>query len=438
MKKRNVLIAGAAGRDYHNFLIKYKDNPYYDVKCFTAAQIPGIEKRKFPKKLAGRLYKKDIPIFSEYLLPELIKKYDINNVVLSYSDLSHLDVMHKASLVLANGANFILLGPQDTMIKSKKPVIAICAVRTGAGKSQTSRRIVDILRKNKKKVVVVRHPMPYGNLLKERWQRFEKYEDLIKQKCTIEEHEEYDAWISRKVVVYAGVDYKEILRRAEKEADVIVWDGGNNDFPFFKPDLLITVADPFRAGHELLYYPGETNFRMADVIIINKVNTSPKEGIKEIQKNIKIVNKNAIVIKANSVLISPTANIIRNRKVIVVEDGPTLTHGGMKYGAGYIIAMKYKAKIIDAREHAVGSIKEIFKKYPHLDGVLPAMGYSKVQIKELEATINKAVCDFVVDGTPTNLNRVIKVNKPIIDVDYELKELGKVDLEKVLKKYKLI
>ena len=438
MKKRNVILCGAGGREFQNFIMKYRDNPYYDVKCFTAAQIPNIEKRKFPKELAGRLYKKDIPIFSEDILPELIKKYEINDVVLSYSDLSHLDVMHKASVVLANGANFVLLGPKDTMLESKKSIIAVCAVRTGAGKSQTSRRIVDILRKYKKKVVVVRHPMPYGNLIKQKWQRFETYDDLIKQKCTIEEHEEYDAWISRKVVVYAGVDYKEILRRAEKEADIIVWDGGNNDFYFFKPDLLITVADPFRPGHELLYYPGETNFRMADVIIINKVNTAPKSGVKEILNNIKIANNKAIVIKANSELICHQAKLIRNKKVIVVEDGPTLTHGGMKYGAGYIVAKKNNARIIDARKHAVGSIKEVFKKYPHLDGVLPAMGYSKEQIKELEDTINKADCDYVVDGTPTNLNRVIKVNKPIIDVDYELKELGKINLEKVLRKYKLI
>ena len=438
MKERNVLIAGAGGRDFHVFNMFFKNNLNYDVKCFTAAQIPGIEKRKFPRELAGKLYKKDIPIFSEELLPQLIKKYEIDDVVLAYSDLKHLDVMHKASIVLASGANYILLGPKDTMIKSKKTIISVCAVRTGAGKSQTSRRIVDILRKYKKKVVVVRHPMPYGNLLKEKWQRFEKYEDLIKQKCTIEEHEEYDAWISKKVVVYAGIDYKEILRRAEKEADIIVWDGGNNDFSFFKPNLQIVVVDPFRPGHELLYHPGETNFRMADVIIINKVNTAPKSGVREIEKNIKSTNNKAIVIKASSELITSGAKLIRNKRVIVVEDGPTLTHGGMKYGAGFIIARKNNAHIIDARKHAVGSIKEVFKKFPHLDGVLPAMGYSKEQIKELETTINRAKCDLVVDGTPTNLSRVIKVNKPIIEVDYELKELGKINLEKVLRKFKLI
>jgi len=438
MKKRNVIILGAGGRDFHVFSMFFKSNINYDVKCFTAAQIPGIEKRKFPKEFARSYYKKDIPIFSEELLPSLIKKYEIDDVVLAYSDLSHIEVMHKASIVLANGANFILLGPRETMIKSRVPIISVCAVRTGAGKSQTSRRIVDILRKNNKKVVVVRHPMPYGNLLKEKWQRFETYDDLIKQKCTIEEHEEYDAWISRKVIVYAGVDYKEILRRAEKEADVIVWDGGNNDFSFFKPNLQIVVVDPFRPGHELLYHPGETNFRMADVIIINKVNTAPKKGIKEIENNIKNTNNKAVVIKASSELITSGAKLIRNKRVIVVEDGPTLTHGGMKYGAGYIVAKKNKAHIIDARKHAVGSIKEIFKKYPHLDGVLPAMGYSKEQIKELEATINRAECDLVVDGTPTNLSRIIKVNKPIIEVDYELKELGKINLKMVLKKFKFI
>lgn len=433
MEKRNVCILGAGGRDFHNFLTKYKDNPYYDVKFFTAAQIPGIEKRVFPKEIAGELYSKDIPIFPEEKLPELIKKYKINDVVFSYSDVSHLEVMHKASIAIANGANFVLLGAKDTMIKSNKPVIAVCAVRTGAGKSQTSRKIADILQKAGRKVVAIRHPMPYGDLKKEVVERFEHYRDFKKYECTIEEREEYEPWIEKGMIIYAGVDYKEIIKRAEKEADVIIWDGGNNDLPFYKPDLHIVVADPHRAGHELLYHPGEANFRMADVIVINKIDTAPKEGIETLEENIRKFNPKAIVIKAESKLIVSDGIALRGKKVLVVEDGPTLTHGGMKFGAGVVAAKRAGAKIVSPVKSAVGSIKEIYEKYKHVHDVLPAMGYGKKQIKELEQTINKVNADVVIDGTPVKLSGIIKINKPIVNVDYFLKERG-LTLQSVLKK----
>ena len=433
MKKRNVAILGAGGRDFHNFLIKYKDNPDFDVKFFTANQIPGIEKRSFPKKLAGRLYKKDIPIFPEKELPSLIKKYKIDDVVFSYSDLTHEEVMHKASISLANDANFVLLGGEDTMIKSKKKVIAICAVRTGAGKSQTSRRVADILKKYNKKFIAVRHPMPYGDLSKEVVEKFEKYSDLDKYKATIEEREEYEPWLEKGMPIYAGVDYKKILKEAEKNANLIIWDGGNNDLSFYKPDLLITVVDPHRAGHELKYHPGETNFRMADVIVINKMDTAPREGIKLLEENIKKYNPKAIVIKADSKL-SVSENVsLKNKKVLIVEDGPTLTHGGMKFGAGFVVAKRAGAKIISPKKYAVGSIKETYEKYEHVKDVLPAMGYGKKQIKELEMTINKANVDFVIIATPVKLGKLIKINKPIVTVSYALKERG-LTLDKVLKK----
>ena len=360
MKKRiNVAILGAAGRDYHNFLTKYKDDSMYDVKFFTATQIPGIEQRSFPKQLAGRLYKKNIPIFLEEHLPRLIKKYKINDVVFSYSDICHEDVMHKASLALANGANFILLGGEDTMIKSKKKIISVCAVRTGSGKSQTTRRVAEILRKHGKKVVAIRHPMPYGNLLKQRVQRFATYSDFDKHNCTIEEREEYEAWIKKDMVIYAGVDYAAILKEAEKEADIILWDGGNNDLPFYKPDLHIVVADPHRAGHEICYHPGEANFRMADVIVINKVDTAPKSGVKSIEDNIKCFNPKATVVKAASKLTIADENKInlKGKRALIVEDGPTLTHGGMKFGAGYIAAKNAGAKIVSPKKYAIGRHK---------------------------------------------------------------------------------
>lgn len=436
MKRRNVCILGAAGRDFHNFLIKYKNNPAYDVKFFTAAQIPGIEKRKFPKELAGRLYKKFIPIFPEEKIPELIKKYDIDDVVFSYSDLTHEEVMHKASIALACGANFRLLGPKDTMIKSKKPVISVCAVRTGCGKSQTTRRIAEILKNHGKRVVAIRHPMPYGDLLKQKVQRFASYSDFDKYKCTIEEREEYEAWIKKDMVIYAGVDYEAILKEAEKEADVILWDGGNNDFSFYVPDLSIVVTDPHRAGHEMHYHPGEANFRMADVIVINKVETAPKEGVRRIEKHVKEIGSKAIIIKAASRL-KIDKNHLKGKRALVVEDGPTLTHGGMKFGAGFIAAKNAGAKIISPKKYAVGSIRGVYEKYKHLKDILPAMGYSKEQREELETTINRVPCDVVVSGTPIKLSQIVKTSKPIVNVEYVLEEKG-LNLESVLKKKRFI
>ncbi len=436
MKKRNVAILGAGGRDFHNFLMKYKDNKNYDVKFFTATQIPGIADRSFPKELAGRLYKRDIPIFLEEELPKMIKKYKIDDVVFSYSDVTHEEVMHKASVVLANGANYVLLGPEDTMVKSRKKVISVCAVRTGSGKSQTTRRIAEILKKAGKKVVAVRHPMPYGDLLKQRVQRFAEYGDFEKYNCTIEEREEYEPWIKRGMVIYAGVDYQEILKQAEKEADIILWDGGNNDLGFFKSDLHVVVTDPHRAGHEIRYHPGEANFRMADVIIINKVETAPKEGIQAIEENIKAFNSEAIVIKAASRL-KIDKNHLKGKKALVVEDGPTLTHGGMAFGAGYIAAKDAGAKIISPKKYAVGSIKKIYEKYKQVKDVLPAMGYGEEQIKELQKTINRTPCDVIVSGTPIKLSQIIKTKKPIVNVTYVLHEKG-LSLDRVLKKKKFI
>ena len=438
MKKFKVIIAGAGGRDFHNFLTYFKDNKSYKVVAFTQTQIPGIANRKFPKKLAGKLYKKDIPFYPEEKLPWLIKKFDIDEVVFAYSDVSHEYVMHLASIVLANGADFILLGPKSTMIKSKKPVISVCAVRTGAGKSQTSRKIGLILKKLGYRVVAIRHPMPYGNIWKQRVQRFTNYNDLKKNNVTIEEREEYEPWINNGIVVYAGVDYKEILKQAEKEADVILWDGGNNDFSFYYSDLKIVVLDPHRAGHELKYHPGEANFRSADVFVINKIDTAKKSEINLLLKNIKEINSKAKIILAKSKVIVKNSEKIRGKNVLVVEDGPTLTHGGMSFGAGTVAAMRYKARnIVDAEKYASGSIKEVYKKYLHLKKILPAMGYDKKQIEELQETINKAKCDLVIDGSPVNLNKLIKVNKPIIDVDYELEEVGKLNLQKILKGFKI-
>ncbi|MBI2529884.1 MAG: GTPase [Candidatus Diapherotrites archaeon] len=436
--RRNVIIMGAAGRDFHNFNIAFRNNPNYNVVCFTATQIPEITNRKYPAELAGRLYKKGLPIYPEAELPKLIKKFNAHEVVFAYSDVSHEEVMHKASIVLACGAGFSLLGPKETMLESTKKVIAVCAVRTGSGKSQTTRRILDILKTHRKKAVVIRHPMPYGNLLLQGCQRFERIDDLKRQKCTIEEMEEYEPLIERGAIVYAGVDYEKILRAAEKEAEVIIWDGGNNDFPFIKPDLLIVVTDPHRAGHELLYHPGETNFRMADVIVINKMNTAKKKAIKEIIENARLVNPNARIVKANSELISPLAWKMHNKKVLVVEDGPTLTHGNMAYGAGIIVAKKHKAIIIAPHKYAVGSLRKELKKWKHLRNVLPALGYGKKQVAELESTINRTPCDYVVDATPVNLARILKLNKPAIEVSYELEELGKPNLEGLLRKNKFI
>jgi len=434
MKK--VLIMGAAGRDFHNFNTYFRDNPDYRVVAFTATQIPDIEGRKYPAVLAGKLYPKGIPIEAESELDRLIADYKVDDVHLAYSDLPYGYVMNKAAQVQAAGANFVLLGPNDTMIKSKRPVVSVCAVRTGSGKSQTSRRVAEILQKKGRRVAAIRHPMPYGDLAKQAVQRFASYADLDKHECTIEEREEYEPHIDKGIIIYAGVDYGAILRQAEKEADVILWDGGNNDFPFYKSDLEIVVADPHRAGHELSYYPGETNFRRAKVIVINKMDTATPEGIETVLANARKVNPKATIIRANSPTIVENGARIAGKRVLVIEDGPTLTHGGMKYGAGIVAARKYgAAEIIDPRPFAVGSIKKTFEKYNHLDNVLPAMGYGDKQTRELAQTIEAIDCDLVVSATPIDITRVIKVSKPILRVGYELEEIGTPTLKDVLKKF---
>ncbi|MFB0566405.1 MAG: cyclic 2,3-diphosphoglycerate synthase [Candidatus Aminicenantaceae bacterium] len=433
---KNAIIMGAAGRDFHNFNVFFRDNEAYRVIAFTATQIPDIEDRKYPPILAGKLYPDGIPLYPEDELVALIKEYEVQEVYFSYSDVSHEYVMHKASEVLAAGATFILPGPYQTMLKSKLPVISFCAVRTGCGKSQTTRKASLILKKKGRKAVVIRHPMPYGDLAKQRLQRFATYEDLIKHECTIEEREEYEPHINNGIVVYAGVDYKTILEETEKEADIILWDGGNNDFSFFCSDLEIVITDPHRAGHELLYHPGETNFRRAHVIVINKIGTAQKEKVDLLVENINKVNPEATIIRANSPITITDEEEIANKKVLVVEDGPTLTHGGMPYGAGIIAATKYGAsEIVDPRPIAVGSIKETFQKYAHLDKVLPAMGYGKEQIAELAQTINKADCDLIISATPINLSLLIETNKKIIHVRYDLEEIGSPNLEEVLKDF---
>jgi len=384
--------------------------------------------------LAGRRYKRNIPIFPETRLPELIKKYRVDYCFLSYSDLSHKEVMKKASIVLSNGANFGLLGTKDTMIKSKKPLISITAVRTGCGKGPTSRKVAEILQEKGKKIVAIRHPMPYGNLIKQRCQRFGDYKDLKKHRVTIEEREEYEPWIEKGIIVYAGVDYGMIIRKAEKEADVIIWDGGNNDFSFYESDLSIVVVDPHRPGHELSYYPGFVNLLCADVIVINKMDTAEKKNVEVVKENIKKYNPKAKVVYAKSPLKVDQPGLIRGKRVLIVEDGPTLTHGGMEFGAGSVAAKKYKARtIVDGEKYAIGSIKDLYKKYPRLNKILPAMGYGRKQISELQKTINKAKCDLVIDGTPVNLSKLIKINKPIVTVDYYLEDFGKVTLKDVLK-----
>ncbi|MGB8951848.1 MAG: cyclic 2,3-diphosphoglycerate synthase [Candidatus Aminicenantales bacterium] len=434
MKK--AIIMGAAGRDFHNFNVYFRDNPNFRVVAFTATQIPDIEGRKYPPSLAGKYYPEGIPIHAEEELDYLIKKHGVTKVYFSYSDISHEYVMHKASQVMAAGASFILLGPQDTMLKSIRPVISICAVRTGSGKSQTSRKAALILKEKGRNVAVIRHPMPYGDLVKQRVQRYATYEDLAKHECTIEEREEYEPHLKRGIIVYAGVDYEAILKEAEKEADVILWDGGNNDFSFYRADLEIIVVDPHRAGHELLYHPGETNFRRAHVLVINKMDTAPKEKVALIMENIKKFNPKATVIRANSPIFVHGGNQITGKRVLVIEDGPTLTHGGMTYGAGIVAATKYAAaKIVDPRPAAVGSLRKIFEKYSHLDKVLPAMGYGEVQIKELAETINNVDCDLVISATPIDLGRLIKTNKKLLPVTYELEEIGSPNLEEILKKF---
>jgi predicted GTPase len=432
---RNALIMGAAGRDFHNFNTFFRNNPDVRVKAFTATQIPDIAGRKYPRELAGEYYPQGIPIYPETELISLIKKLDIEDVYFAYSDVRHTYVMDKASEVMAAGANFILLGPRETMIKSSKPVVSVCAVRTGCGKSQTTRRVSQILIGMGKKVAAVRHPMPYGDLVAQKVQKFVTKADLIKHKCTIEEMEEYEPHIENGVIVFAGVDYGAILREAEKVADVILWDGGNNDFPFYKSDLEIVVADPHRAGHEREYYPGEVNFRRADVIVINKIDTADLENILEVRDNIRELNPDAIVVDAASPLQVKDGEKIRGKRVLVIEDGPTLTHGEMQYGAGVMAAEKYGAsELVDPRQYAVGTIAETFKKYPDIGTLLPAMGYGAKQMKDLEATINKVPCDLIIIATPIDLGRIVKFKKPTVRVGYELQEIGKPTLEDILKK----
>jgi len=434
MNQKNVIIMGAAGRDFHNFNTYFRNNNEYRVIAFTATQIPNIDGRKYPAELAGALYPDGIPIEPEDELPELIEKYNVDEVYFSYSDVSHEYVMHLATLVNACGATFSLLGSRYTMLKSKVPVVAVCAVRTGCGKSQTTRRIAEILKAKGKKIVAVRHPMPYGDLVAQKVQRFETIEDLKKYNCTIEEMEEYEPHIMRGSVVYAGVDYAAILEQAEKEADVILWDGGNNDLPFFKPDVHIVVADPLRSGHELTYFPGEANLRMADYVVINKEVEAEIEDIEVVRENIIRVNPKAKIIDAASPIRIEDTSVIAGKKVLVVEDGPTLTHGEMKFGAGIVAARRFgAAEIVDPRPFLKGTLVDTFKKYPEIGTLLPAMGYGKQQIKDLEATINATDCDAVIIGTPIDLRRIISINKPSVRVFYDLQEIGKPDLEDALK-----
>lgn len=432
-----VIIMGAAGRDFHNFNVHFRDNDAYEVVAFTATQIPDIEGRVYPPVLAGKLYPQGIPIHAEEELSELIKKHNVEQVIFAYSDISHAELMNKASLVLAAGADFRLMGPSTTMLRSSKPVVAVTATRTGVGKSQTTRKVCDVLKAMGKKVVAVRHPMPYGDLAKQVCQRFETYADLDLHKCTIEEREEYEPHIDRGIIVYAGVDYARILAEAEKEADIIVWDGGNNDFSFYQADLYITLVDPHRPGHEVNYHPGETNLRMADVVVINKIETASPEGISTVRASIERCCPDAVVIEAASPIFVEEGHKVRGKRVLVIEDGPTLTHGEMAYGAGMVAARKYGAgEIIDPRPWAVGSIKDTFAKYRHLQDVLPAMGYGDRQIAELEQTINAIDCDLVIAATPIDLTRVLKISKPAVRVRYELQEIGSPTLEEVLAKFK--
>ncbi len=434
--KKNVIIIGAAGRDFHNFNTYYRDNADFNVVAFTAAQIPDIDGRKYPAALAGKLYPKGIPVFAEAELPELIKKHNIDICNFAYSDVPYARVMNISSIVNAAGANFLLIGPRDTMIKSTKPVIAVGATRTGCGKSQTSRRIIEILMAKGLKVVAVRHPMPYGDLVAQKVQRFATVKDLAKHKCTIEEMEEYEPHVVRGNVIYAGVDYEAILRAAEKDpkgCDVILWDGGNNDFPFYKPDLMVTVADPHRPGAEVSYYPGEVNIRIADVVVLNKIDSASIENITAVRNNIRKLNPKAIVVDGASPIRVDNPEIIRGKRVLVIEDGPTLTHGEMKIGAGVVAAQKYgAAELVDPRPFVVGKLAETFRIYPNIGTLLPAMGYGDQQIKDLEETINKTICDSVVIATPIDLNRLIKIKKPNTRVYYDLQEIGQPDLVGIL------
>jgi predicted GTPase len=436
MQRIKTIIMGAAGRDFHNFNTVYRDNELYEVVAFTATQIPNIEGRKYPASLAGKLYPRGIPIVAESELESLIGKHHVQEVVFSYSDVSYNYVMSRSSVANAAGAHFKLLGAGPTMLESTKPVIAVCAVRTGSGKSQTSRRIIEILMERGLKVVAVRHPMPYGDLAAQKVQRFAEVRDLKKHKCTVEEMEEYEPHVVRGNVIYAGVDYEAILRAAEQDpkgCDVVIWDGGNNDLPFYKPDLHVVVADPLRVGNELSYYPAEANLRMADVVVINKVDSADIGAITQLRTNIRKVNARAIMVDAASPIFIEHPERIAGKRALVIEDGPTLTHGEMKFGAGIVAANKFGAsEIIDPRPYTVGTITDTFKKYPGIGTLLPAMGYGDQQVKDLAATINKVPCDVVIIGTPIDLNRIIKIKKPTVRVMYELQEVGKPDLTSVL------
>ena len=436
MSKKRVIIMGAAGRDFHNFNTYYRGNGDYEVVAFTATQIPDIEGRKYPVELAGDLYPEGIPIYTEEEVPKLIKDLKVDDCVFSYSDVSYQHVMSVSAIVEAAGANFVLLGPKDTMIESSKPVISVGAVRTGCGKSQTSRRIIEILMAKGLKVVAIRHPMPYGDLVAQKVQRFAKISDLEKHNCTVEEMEEYEPHVVRGNVIYAGVDYEAIIRAAEEDpdgCDVILWDGGNNDFPFYKPDLHVTVIDPHRPGHELTYYPGEVTLRIADVVVINKMDSADAAGIQTVRRSIAAVNPDAIVVDGASTIKVEDPSVIKGKKVLVVEDGPTLTHGEMKIGAGVVAAQKFGAAgLIDPRPYTVGRLSETFNLYPEIGTLLPAQGYGEVMLKDLETTINSTECDAVVIGTPIDLSRIIDIKKPNTRVYYDLQEIGSPNLEEIL------
>lgn len=435
MSKKKILIMGAAGRDFHNFNVVFRGDPNIEVVAFTAAQIPNIEGRIYPPELAGPLYPRGIPIRPEEELNALISEHRIDEVVFSYSDVSHEYVMHKASQVIAAGADFKLLGARATMLRAKVPVISVCAVRTGCGKSPATRRVVKVLREKGRRLVVVRHPMPYGDLVRQRVQRFASFEDMLANNCTIEEMEEFTPHIERGTAVYAGVDYAEVLAAAEKEAEIIVWDGGNNDLPFFKPNLEIVLVDPHRPGHEASYFPGESNFRRAHVLIISKIATAKPENVEALRRSIAAVNPKAMVIEATLAIQAPGLDKLRDKAVLAIEDGPTLTHGEMRYGAGVIAARQAGARLVDPRPYAVGSIKQILERYPSIENLLPAMGYGKKQIEELQETINRTPCDAVVVATPVDLRRVININKPAYRVTYELEELGRPNLEDALRDF---
>jgi predicted GTPase len=435
---KKVIIMGAAGRDFHNFNLYYKNNPDYEVVAFTAAQISeldtkaGVERRIYPPELAGIEYPNGIKIYPETMLERLIDELDVDDVVFSYSDVSHEYVMNEASRVLGVGATFILLGPNATMIKTSKPIVSICASRTGSGKSPTSRWLLPKLKEKGYRVVVIRHPMPYGNLNKQKVQRFETLEDLDRHNCTIEEREDYEPHIENGAVVFAGVDYEKIIENAEKEADIVIWDGGNNDFPFYKPSVHIVLVDPHRTGHELNYYPGATNVRMADIVIISKVNTAKPEDVQRTIANVKKLNPNARIFKANILIKAETEIGIKGKLVLVVEDGPTVTHGGMSYGAATIKANELGAKIVDPKPYAKGSIKEVYKLYPHMGKILPAVGYSESQMNELSQVINDTTCDLVLLGTPTDIRRYLDVEKPVVRINYELEEIIPGEIERAI------